>query len=347
MSMLCFNKGCGQHFDPDANLPDGCRHHPGVPIFHDALKGWSCCPKRTTDFSEFLSIQGCTLGPHCAEKPPESSSTRSALKGPKHSDAIPKSAETLRRERPKEELNLCLLPLSVSHALESALEQKELASEAPEPGAGLGDSVVQPGSVCRNPGCGAVFQGPESDASPCSFHPGGPRFHEGMKSWSCCGITTVDFSTFLAQPGCSLGRHLWQTQQRVSCRRDWHQTASVVVVTVYGQRPLPALSWVKASRTKLHIHIAFEGNRVFQEQMELCGVIIVEQSAVSLMPSRAEISLTKADPGPWAHLEQPGTGMPVGKVGEDVGSGMIGEEPEDSDDDLSWTEEEEEEVEGE
>ncbi|XP_074133104.1 integrin beta-1-binding protein 2 isoform X2 [Sminthopsis crassicaudata] len=347
MSMLCFNKGCGQHFDPDANLPDGCRHHPGVPIFHDALKGWSCCPKRTTDFSEFLSIQGCTLGPHSAEKPPESSSTRSALQGPKRSDAIPKSAETLRRERPKEELNLCLLPLSVSHALESALEQKELVPEAREPGAGLSDSVVQPGSVCRNPGCGAVFQGPESDASPCSFHPGGPRFHEGMKSWSCCGVTTVDFSTFLAQPGCSLGRHVWQTQQRVSCRRDWHQTASVVVVTVYGQRPLPALSWVKASRTKLHIHIAFEGNRVFQEQMELCGVITVEQSAVSLMPSRAEISLTKADPGAWAHLEQPGTGMPVGKVREDVGPGMIAEELEDSDDDLSWTEEEEEEVEGE
>ncbi|XP_027692573.1 integrin beta-1-binding protein 2 isoform X5 [Vombatus ursinus] len=344
MSVLCFNKGCGQHFNPDANLSDGCRHHPGVPIFHDALKGWSCCHKRTTDFSEFLSIQGCTLGPHCAEKPLESPGARSALQGPKHWDTIPKSAETLRRERPKEELDLGLLPLSVSHALETALAQKELVLEDPEPGAGLPNTVVRPGSICQNPGCGAVFQGSESDAGPCRFHPGGPRFHEGMKSWSCCGVTTVDFSVFLAQPGCSLGRHVWKKQQWVSCRHDWHQTASVVVVTVYGQSPLPALSWVKASPTKLHIYISFEGNRVFQEQMALWGVIAVKQSSVSLMPSRAEISLSKADPGPWAQLEQPGTGMPAEKVGEDVGPGMIGEEPEDSDDDLSWTEEE---VEGE
>ncbi|XP_056665494.1 integrin beta-1-binding protein 2 isoform X2 [Monodelphis domestica] len=347
---------------------DSCCHHPGVPIFHDALKGWSCCHKRTTDFSEFLSIQGCTLGPHCAEKPQESPGSGSALQGPKHLDFMPKSAEMLRRERPKEELDLCLLPLSVSRALETALEQKEPELEDPPPGAGgptaghcanywatkaktalalwgargLPNTVVHPGSICQNPGCGAVFQGSESDASPCSFHPGGPLFHEGMKSWSCCGVPTVDFSAFLAQPGCSLGTHVWQKQQWVSCRHDWHQTASVVVVTVYGQRPLPALSWVKASQTKLHIHISFEGNRVFQEQLELCGVIAVEQSSVSLMPSRAEISLSKADLGPWAQLEQPGTRMQAEKVGEDVGSGMIGEEPEDSEDDLSWTEEEEE-----
>nr|XP_042706938.1 uncharacterized protein LOC101936142 isoform X2 [Chrysemys picta bellii] len=38
---------------------DSCVYHPGVPIFHDALKGWSCCKKRTTDFSEFLSIKVC------------------------------------------------------------------------------------------------------------------------------------------------------------------------------------------------------------------------------------------------------------------------------------------------
>ncbi|XP_043830342.1 integrin beta-1-binding protein 2 [Dromiciops gliroides] len=348
MSTLCFNQGCGQRFDPDANLPDGCRHHPGVPIFHDALKGWSCCHKRTTDFSEFLSIQGCTLGPHCAKKPLETPGTRSALQGPKHLDTIPKSAETLRRERPKEGLKLNLLPLNVSPALETALEQKELALENSGPGAGPTNTVVCPGSICQNPGCAVVFQGSESDASPCSFHPGGPRFHEGMKSWSCCGITTMDFSTFLAQPGCSLGRHVWQKPQLVSCRRDWHQTASVVVVTVYGQRPLPTLSWVKASQTKLHIHISFDGSRVFQEQMELWGVITVEQSFVSLMPSRAEISLSKANPGPWAQLEQPGQGMPAEKVGEDTEPEMMGKEPEeDSDDDLSWTEDEEEEAEGE
>ena len=36
----------------------------GGPVFHDALKGWSCCKKRVTDFGEFLAMPGCTAGPH-------------------------------------------------------------------------------------------------------------------------------------------------------------------------------------------------------------------------------------------------------------------------------------------
>uniref|UniRef100_A0A8I5MWG1 Integrin subunit beta 1 binding protein 2 n=1 Tax=Papio anubis TaxID=9555 RepID=A0A8I5MWG1_PAPAN len=255
MSLLCRNKGCGQHFDPNTNLPDSCCHHPGVPIFHDALKG-------------------CTMGPHCAEKlpeapQPEGPATSSSLQEQKPLNVIPKSAETLHRERPKSELPLKLLPLNISQALEMALEQKELDQE---PGAGLDSSLIRTGSSCQNPGCDAVYQGPESDATPCTYHPGAPRFHEGMKSWSCCGIQTLDFGAFLAQPGCRVGRHDWGKQLPASCRHDWHQTDSLVVVTVYGQIPLPAFIWVKASQTELHVHIVFDGNRVFQAQMKLWGV---------------------------------------------------------------------------
>ncbi|KAL0587847.1 Cysteine and histidine-rich domain-containing protein 1 [Plecturocebus cupreus] len=59
MALLCYNQCCSQHFDPETNSDDACTYHPGVPVFHDALKGWSCC-KRTTDFSDFLSIVACT-----------------------------------------------------------------------------------------------------------------------------------------------------------------------------------------------------------------------------------------------------------------------------------------------
>ncbi|XP_071462600.1 integrin beta-1-binding protein 2 isoform X1 [Marmota flaviventris] len=273
MSLLCHNKGCGQQFDPSTNLSDSCRYHPGVPIFHDALKGWSCCRKRTVDFSEFLNIKGCTMGPHCAEKLPEAPQPEgpatSSLQEQRPLNTIPKSEETLLRERPKSELPPKLLPLNVSQALEMALEQKELDQE---PGAGLDSSLIRTGSSCQNPGCDAVYQGPESDATPCTYHPGAPRFHEGMKSWSCCGIQTLDFGAFLAQPGCRVGRHDWGKQLPASCRHDWHQTDSLVVVTVYGQIPLPAFNWVKASQTELHIHIVFDGNRVFQAQMKLWGV---------------------------------------------------------------------------
>lgn len=94
-NLLCYNRGCGQTFDPTRNADgkrlwfeifsigahelficlfldeDSCRHHPGQPFFHDAYKGWSCCNKKCTDFTEFLNIKGCTLSKHSNEKPPE------------------------------------------------------------------------------------------------------------------------------------------------------------------------------------------------------------------------------------------------------------------------------------
>lgn len=72
----------------------------------------------------------------------------------------------------------------------------------------------------------------------------------------------------------------------------------------------------------------------------LLQVINVELSSVSLMPSRVEISLVKADPGSWAQLEHPDALAEKAKAG--VGLEMNEEESEDSDD-LSWTEEEDEE----
>lgn len=36
---------------------DSCTFHPGNPVFHDAYKGWSCCNKKCTDFTEFLNIK--------------------------------------------------------------------------------------------------------------------------------------------------------------------------------------------------------------------------------------------------------------------------------------------------
>lgn len=89
--ILCYNRGCGQKFNPTANkdgerlclltfyinllnsifIKDSCRHHPGEPFFHDAYKGWSCCNKKCTDFTEFLNIKGCTLAKHSNVKPPE------------------------------------------------------------------------------------------------------------------------------------------------------------------------------------------------------------------------------------------------------------------------------------
>uniref|UniRef100_A0A8B9IEN7 Integrin subunit beta 1 binding protein 2 n=1 Tax=Anser cygnoides TaxID=8845 RepID=A0A8B9IEN7_ANSCY len=225
----------------------------------------------------------------------------------------PKSAEKMQRERPSSDEPRQLLPIKVSRSLEQALEKLSLSPNAkvPEGGCtgscesaaeglasperglweGWGQAVrvpepscavlagevavqVRAGTTCKNAACKAVYQGAESNAEVCTFHPGVPVFHEGMKYWSCCGVRTTDFSAFLEQPGCSTGRHCWTgkaDKKAVSCRQDWHQTSSQVVVTIYAKNPLPALSSVKANRTVLEVHVIFEGNKIFQAELDLWG----------------------------------------------------------------------------
>ncbi|KAF6028081.1 CHORDC1 [Bugula neritina] len=60
--LQCYRKGCGKAYICTENAADSCRYHPGVPVFHDALKSWSCCEKKSTDFSVFLDMPvGVTL----------------------------------------------------------------------------------------------------------------------------------------------------------------------------------------------------------------------------------------------------------------------------------------------
>ena len=68
--LQCYNFGCGKTFNPATITDTSCCFHPGHPVFHDALKGWSCCKKRTTDFTEFMNIPGCTRE-RCSNVKPE------------------------------------------------------------------------------------------------------------------------------------------------------------------------------------------------------------------------------------------------------------------------------------
>src|ERR1700712_5442357 len=39
---------------------------------------------------------------------------------------------------------------------------------------------------CTRKSCGKVFELSDNEPDACVFHPGGPEFHEGLKSGSCC-----------------------------------------------------------------------------------------------------------------------------------------------------------------
>ncbi|KAF7661221.1 hypothetical protein LDENG_00266050 [Lucifuga dentata] len=314
MALLCYNKGCGQRFDSDSNNDESCLFHLGVPIFHDALKGWSCCKKRTTDFSEFLSIQGCTRGRHSNQKPeeplcPEVSSDKSEIKNANGHEIIyrgPKSAEKLQRERPSSDEAKTKLSQKVSASLAQMLEKLDISNRAEREK--KESQTVMHGTRCKNAGCKTTYQGPETDKEVCTHHPGGPVFHEGYKYWSCCCIKTTDFNAFLEQKGCSAGKHRWtpkQDKKKVACRYDWHQTGNNVVVTIYAKNTNPELSCIEANRTVLSCNIQFENDKLFKKDFHLWGVINVKKSSVNMVPSKVEISLQKADQVAWGKLEDP------------------------------------------
>uniref|UniRef100_A0A7N8XPX2 Cysteine and histidine-rich domain-containing protein 1 n=1 Tax=Mastacembelus armatus TaxID=205130 RepID=A0A7N8XPX2_9TELE len=299
MSVLCYNKGCGQRFDPENNPEDGCTYHPGVPVFHDALKGWSCCKRRTTDFSDFLSIVGCTKGPHNKEKPPEpvkpdviSSGEKKEVddQKPKFNEYIisaPKPQEAICR--PSADEPMVRLQQKVSASLKQALEKLKLSENAVEK---KGD-----------------YEGPASDSDVCLYHSGCPIFHEGMKYWSCCKRKTSDFNTFLSQEGCTKGTHLWRKKDAgkkiVPCRFDWHQTGAQVIISIYAKNAVPELSYVDANSTTLNIHVIFEGEKEFEQKISLWGVIDVSKSIVNMMAAKIEVAMKKSEAMSWARLDLP------------------------------------------
>lgn len=60
----CQRNGCTATYQSPGSREESCWHHPGVVVFHDASKGWSCCKPRVADFSDLFQIEGCSQGRH-------------------------------------------------------------------------------------------------------------------------------------------------------------------------------------------------------------------------------------------------------------------------------------------
>jgi hypothetical protein len=128
-----------------------------------------------------------------------------------------------------------------------------------------------------------------------------------MKYWSCCNKKTSDFNAFLEQAGCARGEHCWfkdKTQGQTNCRLDWHQTGPWVVISIYAKKYDPKISFVKLSAVKLILELYFSSdNSVFSKNMELFGIVNVDESCVSMFPTKVEIKLKKAEVVIWGQLE--------------------------------------------
>ncbi len=152
--LQCYNKGCGKTFNSDNNGPEACTHHPGVPNFHDAYKGWTCCTKKSTDFSEFLSIPGCTKSTHSNVKPVEPVKEKSTEPEISIAEQLEKHKPPEMTPRPVTDEPLEKMTTTVAASLRTALEKmkdrlKEAASD-------IDDVSVPVGTCCKNATCKTV-----------------------------------------------------------------------------------------------------------------------------------------------------------------------------------------------
>lgn len=81
--MTCKRKSCGKSHEGEGMSRDDeeCRYHPGVPIFHEGSKGFSCCKRRVLEFDEFREFalpRRSTPIPPCTRL----TSTRSTIGSP-------------------------------------------------------------------------------------------------------------------------------------------------------------------------------------------------------------------------------------------------------------------------
>ena len=174
---LCYNRGCQKTYKIEENGDSVCCFHPGLPVFHDAYKIWSCCNKKTTDFHEFLNIKGCSSGPHCNVKPPEPE--KPVKEAPTPAVEI-RAPVYVRPERPSSNQPKVSLQTTINSSLATLLEQMQVSK--PVLNVTGGEIEIAVGTSCKNKACTASYAGTDADKGPCIYHSGEAIFHEGRFS---------------------------------------------------------------------------------------------------------------------------------------------------------------------
>uniref|UniRef100_A0A7S1STU7 CHORD domain-containing protein n=1 Tax=Tetraselmis chuii TaxID=63592 RepID=A0A7S1STU7_9CHLO len=208
-SQTCHRMGCGEKFDPTENSDGSCRYHPNPPYFHDGMKEWTCCKKKSHDFGEFMTIPGCTTGRHSSEK-----AEKPVAAKPITPAVVPSAGPVtcLRCSQGFFCSDHAGAPRTASHAsgappppvqpapIPEVKPPPVVAKPAPVPDA---DGYL----VCRHFACGNKFKQAENHDKACHHHPGPAVFHDRQKGWGCCNKFERDFDAFLAIPPCTYAEH--------------------------------------------------------------------------------------------------------------------------------------------
>ncbi|KAJ2551679.1 hypothetical protein EV175_003604, partial [Coemansia sp. RSA 1933] len=146
MLHTCTLNGCGQEYDESANDAMACQFHPGKPVFHEGLKGWSCCKPRVHSFDEFMEIKGCKLGPHSHEPKNKEDPFKADLT--KHDDILPTDAS--KADVSKQQ------PVPAEAPTEAPKANGPAAIDEDPEGV-----AVATGAKCKRNGCSGVYESEE------------------------------------------------------------------------------------------------------------------------------------------------------------------------------------------
>ncbi|TFK76587.1 chord-domain-containing protein [Pluteus cervinus] len=298
----CTRKGCGVEFtEEEKGL---CVHHPGVPVFHEGLKSWSCCAdvhKPVLDFDEFLAIPGCTEEDHHSAEPAKTE----PIAPPKPLANVTATqsmdgTETFSVSRPTPARTPNTTP-----APAPAVEEEEDFNVP-----------VSPGTECRRKGCNVKFVSDEvnrigdGEGTVCTYHPAPPIFREGSKGYLCCKRRVLEFDEFLKITGCKTGRHCFAvksvpvSETQTTCRVDHYQTLDKVYVSIFAKQVDRSRSIVLFADDKVSFDLFLPGSKRFTKELDLFGPIDPSRSAYQFLNSKVELQLKKQDNRSWAVLEK-------------------------------------------
>ncbi|KAJ2822502.1 hypothetical protein GGI24_003928 [Coemansia furcata] len=294
----CTRNGCGQEYTDSTNDQMACQYHPGIPKFHEGLKGWTCCKTRVHSFDDFMKIEGCKLGEH-ENKPKHKDDDPFKADLTKYDDVLPAPA-------PAPASSTATPVEAVKAVPEQRAAEPEPIDEDPE-----GVAIVQ-GATCKRNGCQTAYASESVSHAPeqCRFHPGMALFHEGNKGWTCCKPRATDFDEFMHIKGCTLGRHLFvgtkpeKKVQADKCRRDFYQMGSSVIVSIYAKKIDRKASSVGFTPNTIKLHLVHGDGKVYDDEIVLNASIVPEDSSFEYLSTKVEIKLAKSSPAAWTVLER-------------------------------------------
>ncbi|KAJ1840858.1 hypothetical protein LPJ73_006304 [Coemansia sp. RSA 2703] len=298
--LKCTRNACGQEYEDATNDAMACQYHPGKPEFHEGLKGWTCCKPRVHSFDEFMDIKGCQLGKHSSEPKHKDDPFKADLT--KYDDVLPSNSQETAGTNADASASKTASTVASAKAPEP---EPEPIDEDPE-----GISVPI-GTQCKRNGCNATYASEEESHqnNQCQFHPGKALFHEGNKGWTCCKPRATEFDEFLQIKGCTSGRHLFvgtkpdKKVQAEKCRRDFYQSGSSVIVSIYAKKINRDVSTIEFTPTALKVHLVYADGKEYDDEIELFAEIDPSASKFEFLSTKAEVTLVKAVSAQWPALE--------------------------------------------